>query len=69
MPRSVVLYTSDETFLQLKRRLSEHFETAKIKPYTCSYAHASEAGARRVRITELVPHGLAPILDELVASG
>ena len=69
MPRSVVLYTSDEVLLQLKQRLSEHFGPAAIKPYTCSFAHASEAGARRVRITELVPHSLAPILDELVAGG
>ena len=69
MPRSVVLYTSDEVLLQLKHRLSEHFGLAAIKPYTCSFAHPSEAGARRVRITELVPHSLAPILDELVAGG
>ncbi|HUJ90837.1 MAG TPA: CRISPR system precrRNA processing endoribonuclease RAMP protein Cas6 [Syntrophorhabdales bacterium] len=69
MPRSVVLYTSDEVLLQVKRRLAEHFGPEKIKPYTCSFAHASEAGARRVRITELVPHSLAPILNELVASG
>ena len=69
MPRSVVLYTSDDVFLQVKRRLAEHFGPGKIKPYTCSFAHASDAGARRVRITELVPYSLAPILDELVAGG
>jgi hypothetical protein len=69
MPRSVVLYTNDDVLFQVKRRLAERFGPEKIKPYTCSIAHASESGARRVRITELVPYSLAPILDELVAGG
>ena len=69
MPRSVVLYTNDDVFLQLKRRLAQLFGPEKIKPYTCSFAHASETGARRVRITELVPYSLAPILDDLIAGG
>ncbi|HME44745.1 MAG TPA: CRISPR system precrRNA processing endoribonuclease RAMP protein Cas6 [Syntrophorhabdales bacterium] len=69
MPRSVVLYTSDDVLLQVKRRLAQLFAPDKIKPYTCSFAHASETGTRRVRITELVPYSLAPILDEVIASG
>jgi hypothetical protein len=69
MPRSVVLYINDDLLFQVKRRLAERFGPEKIKPYTCSIAHASEIGARRVRITELVPYSLAPILDDLVASG
>jgi hypothetical protein len=69
MPRSVVLYTSNEVLLELKKRLADHFAPGKIKPYTLSFAHASEAGARRVRITELVSYGLAPILDDLVVGG
>ena len=69
MPRSVVLYTSDDVLFQVKRRLEQLFGPEKIKPYTCSTAHASETGMRRVRITELVPYSLTPILDEIVASG
>ena len=69
MPRSVILYTSDDVLLQVKRRLAQLFAPEKIKPYTCSFAPASETGTRRVRITELVPYSLAPILDELVACG
>ena len=69
MPRSVVVYTSDDVLFQVRRRLAELFGPEKIKPYTCSFGHASETGARRVRITELVPYSLSPILDELVASG
>ena len=69
MPRSVVLYASSEVVRQLKQRLEERFGSEKIKPYTCSFAHESEAGARRVRITELVSYALAPTLDDLVARG
>ena len=69
MPRSVVLYTSDDIFLQIKQRLAELFAPEKIKPYTCSRAHASETGARRVRITELVSYSLAPIIDDVVGKG
>ena len=69
MPRSVVLYTSDDVFLNIRQRLSDRFAGEKIKPYTCSFAHLSETGARRVRITELVPYSLAPILDDIIAGG
>ncbi len=69
MPRSVVLYVSEEAFIQIKRRLSELFATETIKPYTCSFGHASETGARRVRITELIPYALNPILDDIIAKG
>jgi len=69
MPRSVVLYTSDDVFLQIKQRLAERFAPEKVKPYTCSPAPFSETGARRVRITELVPYSLAPIIDDVVGKG
>ncbi len=69
MPRSVVLYTSDDVLLVVKQRLAERFAAEKIKPYTCSFGHLSETGARRLRITELVPYSLAPILDDIIAGG
>jgi CRISPR-associated endoribonuclease Cas6 len=69
MPRSVVLYASSDVVHQLKRRLHERFGSDKIKSYTCSFAHESEAGAHRVRVTELVPYALTPLLDDLVATG
>jgi CRISPR-associated endoribonuclease Cas6 len=69
MPRSLVLYTSDDVFFAIKQRLAERFASENIKPYTCSFAHASDAGARRLRITELVPYTLAPILDDVITGG
>ncbi len=69
MPRSVVLYASDDVFFEIKRRLAECFTPEKIKPYTCSFAHVSETGSRRVRITELTPFSLSPILDDVIGKG
>ncbi len=69
MPRSVVLYTSDDVAAEIRKRFAERFPSEKIKPYTCSFAHVSETAGRRMRITELVPYSIAPIIDDVIASG
>ena len=69
MPRSLILYASNEVLLQLKERLAERFALQALKPYTLSAAHKSESGFWRIRITELSEYSLSPIVDELLASG
>jgi hypothetical protein len=69
MPRSLVLYTSNEVLTGLRERLTQGYGHEPVKPYTLSVAHKSEGDSRRVRITELLPYSLSPIIDDLTGSG
>jgi hypothetical protein len=69
MPRSLVLYTSNQVLSRLKERLARTYEQDPVKPYTLSFGQTSEGDARRVRITELLAYSLSPIIDDLVAGG
>jgi hypothetical protein len=69
MPRSLVLYTSNEVLARLRERLTQGYGHESIKPYTLSFAHQSEGDSRRVRITELSSYSLSPVIDDLTASG
>ena len=75
MPRSLVLYASNETLQQLRTRIEELCAADKVKPYTFSLAHKTEKTDKtqidllRVRLTEFRPFGLSPIVDELVSKG
>ncbi|MBP1741266.1 MAG: cas6 [Deltaproteobacteria bacterium] len=69
MPRSLVLYTSNEVLFRLRERLTQGYGLEPIKPYTLSFAHRPEADSHRVRITELSSYSLSPIIDDLTGSG
>ena len=69
MPKSLVLYTSNEVLARLRERLTQGYGHEPMKPYTLSVAHKSEGDSRRVRITELLPYSLSPIIDDLIGSG
>ncbi len=69
MPRSLVLYSSNEALARLKERLTRTYEQDPVKPYTLSFGQTSEGDARRVRITELLAYSLSPIIDDFVATG
>jgi hypothetical protein len=61
MPRSAVIYTSREAYVDLDGTLRDAFEHYAIKPYTLSHAQKAEAGRVRVRITELADEAVLPL--------
>jgi hypothetical protein len=69
MPRSVVIYTNPEVYLDLSARASQRYASSPVKPYTLSPAQPIESGQVRVRVTELVPDALSLEIGELVGEG
>jgi hypothetical protein len=62
MPRSVVIYTSREGFVEVKTALELLFDGEVLKPYTISPAQKTESGQVRVRVTELAENVVLPFL-------
>ncbi len=69
MPRSIVVYTSPGTYLQLTRLIHTRFETSAVKPCTISFPQKADAGTVRTRITELADDAAAPLIEEMVRKG
>jgi CRISPR-associated endoribonuclease Cas6 len=69
MPRSLVLYTTEDLVARLREKAGEIHGDKAVKPYTFSFAHPTSTGTLRLRLTELVDNCLAPCLDEINRSG
>jgi hypothetical protein len=69
MPRSIVIYSSKDTFVELKAALNETFGDVSVKPYTLSFAQPTGSGLHRIRITELVDGAVAPIIAKVGQQG
>jgi CRISPR-associated endoribonuclease Cas6 len=64
MPRSIIIYSSKEDFLELESLLNGQFSSFSIQPYTLSFPQRNQSGLRRVRITELSDDVVVPLITD-----
>ncbi len=66
MPRSLVLYTTEEALGRLRAETERLYSERPVRPYTLSFSHTTCSGSR-VRITELLDGCLGACLDRVRA--